>query len=605
MTDVRTGARATGWMATGAGRDLLSGEEASERERPRRGLGSSRAPERLAVQRPALGIRRMLGEQQRPELGSDRRPRVVSGERGGELAPQGRRDRVDRAERGEDAHHVFQPSGPERAEREGLSLLGGVRQLLAQRERLLAPAEGFGELGTEPDALIGRRELREDTQGVRRPIETDVGLHQLVVASRQRIGPGQRGQTLRQVRELGRRAVRRGEGEELARRLHRGGILGRCLRPGGARRVGPTNGEGQVTGLDPEPRPLHRVRRRLHPRRQRGGRVLEAIVVARLLEERLPELGGPGRSPLGEESEPALALGTAAAPRLLKQRVHQRRRRARDHLLQRLEQHALEPAQRLEPLERPQPLLVRGSPARREKHGAMERHGEVHRPAGLGELGARLELGPGAVLQEQSAQPAQRLATGGILREPPEALADAGRVLERLGDLQRLREGALREQWLVPVLDGLRPCAEAEEARRPGTGAQRLGVEPGHALEQLLGLGRISCPFPGLGGLEQQPRSVLGGGELRGLGERGGGLCHLARVAHQAGEQQERILACLGGHRGACKAGGARLVSGLLCGSGGLVEQLRALGAVGQLGPRGEHGGAGERIVVAAEQRDQ
>ena len=115
----------------------------------------------------------------------------------------------------------------------------------------------------------------------------------------------------------------------------------------------------------------------------------------------------------------------------------------------------------------------------------------------------------------------------------------------------------------------------------------------------------ISRPFPGLRGLEQEPRPVLRRGELRGLGERGSRLRQLARVRHQAGEQQEGVLAGLGGHRGAGEASGAGLVSGLLCGTGRPVEQLGALGALRQLGPGGQDGGAGERVVLAAEQRDQ
>src|SRR5690242_1345816 len=134
----------------------------------------------------------------------------------------------------------------------------------------------------------------------------------------------------------------------------------------------------------------------------------------------------------------------------------------------------------------------------------MQRHAEGHGPARLGELGAGLTLAAGAVLDEERGEPAQGIgrAWGLALGEPPEALADARGVLESLGDLQRLGEGAVGEERLVAVLDGLRMCPEAEEARGPGAGTERLRMEARDALQQLLRLRWISRALPGLGALE-------------------------------------------------------------------------------------------------------
>ena len=81
-----------------------------------------------------------------------------------------------------------------------------------------------------------------------------------------------------------------------------------------------------------------------------------------------------------------------------------------------------------------------------------------------------LSLGGGPFRDEERAQPGERLAPGRALGEPPQALADARRVLERLGDLQRLRERAVGEERLVPMLERLRAGPQPEEARRPGAG---------------------------------------------------------------------------------------------------------------------------------------
>src|SRR6185295_14983242 len=154
---------------------------------------------------------------------------------------------------------------------------------------------------------------------------------------------------------------------------------------------------------------------------------------------------------------------------------------------------------------------------------------EVPLAARLGELRAGLSLDGGAVLEEERAKPAERIASRLSLRESPQALADAGRVLEGLGDLQRLRVLPVREEGLVAVLDRLRAGSQPDEARRPRARAQRPRVQAGHALEQLLRLGRISRALPGLRRLEEKARTAVGRSELRGLGERGRGLGQLAR----------------------------------------------------------------------------
>ena len=130
-------------------------------------------------------------------------------------------------------------------------------------------------------------------------------------------------------------------------------------------------------------------------------------------------------------------------------------------------------------------------------------------------------------------------------------------------------------------------------------------MEAGDAIEQLLRLGRIPRALPRLRGLEQQLRTVDGWGQLRGLGERGRGLGQLARVAHEAGEQEERVLGGLGGHRRTGQPRRAGLVSGLLRRERGLVEEPGTLRPLDHLGASGEHGGAGERVVGALEERDQ
>ena len=125
-----------------------------------------------------------------------------------------------------------------------------MRQLLAEGERLAGVPERLRELGAEPEPLLGHRELRENAERIGGTVELDVGLHQLVLTAGKGLGPGQGAQPLGEVRELRRGRLHRGEGQELARGLHRRGVLGSGLRPGGPGRLGPADGQREVTGLD-------------------------------------------------------------------------------------------------------------------------------------------------------------------------------------------------------------------------------------------------------------------------------------------------------------------------------------------------------------------